>query len=119
MSEVQKTPITQVGNLTYIQPKVPSRHAERKPLVDNSTEIGGPMVLGPGKYMRHTPSGRVYPFEANGAKREDVEIFVHKADGSNQRVNKPPKPVKKGPFAHREEGVGSFDRPGDAITITN
>jgi len=80
----------------------------RPKLVDNSMEIGGLMVLKEGgKYMRHLPSGRVYPFVEDGAKREDVEIFIHHAKG-DQKINKPPKVKRPGPFSRgdAEKGAG-------------
>lgn len=93
----------------------PAPHAVRKGLVDNSLEVGAPTVLGPGLYMRHLPSGRVYPFEANGAKRDDVEIFRHMPDGTDRKIVKPQKPKSKGPFAQRERGVGAYDSPADKV----
>jgi hypothetical protein len=61
------------------------------------------------KYMRHIPSGRVYPYELNGAKRDDVEIFVHKQKG-DVKINKPPKAKSKGPF-QRDRASDAFDAP--------
>lgn len=80
----------------------------RKALVDNSLDIGGPMILGVGVYMRHIESGRVYPFEREGAKREDVEIFRRDAEGNETKIPKPKK-VKKSPF-ERDRAVG-FEAP--------
>jgi hypothetical protein len=71
--------------------------SNRKNLVDNSLDIGGPTVLSVGLYMRHIESGRVYPFEREGAKREDVEIFRRDAAGNETKIIKPKK-VKKSPF---------------------
>jgi len=89
-------------------------HNQRKALVDNSLEVGGPTVLGVGgKYMRHLPSGRVYPYEEEGAKRDDVEVFLHTAKG-DVKINKPPKPVAKGPF-QRGRKDPLFDVPGDRV----
>ncbi len=81
----------------------------RKALVDNSLDIGGPMVLGVGLYMRHLESRRVYPYEREGAKRDDVEIFKRQADGTETLIPKPKK-EKKSPF-ERDRGVGAFDTP--------
>jgi|SRR6187399_1031667 hypothetical protein len=80
----------------------------RKDLVDNSLEIGGPTVLAQGLYMRHLESGRVYPFEKEGAKREDVEIFRRDAQGNETKIVKPKK-VKKSPF-ERDRAV-NFEGP--------
>ncbi len=84
----------------------------RKALVENHLETGGEMVLGTALYMRHIPSGRVYPYEVNGAKREDVEIFKHNAEtNTDVKINKPQKAKPKGPFA-REQAIGAYDAPG-------
>jgi hypothetical protein len=80
----------------------------RKALIDNSLDIGGPMVLGQGLYMRHLESGRVYPFEKEGARREDVEIFRRDAQGNETKIIKPKK-QKKSPF-ERNRAVG-FEGP--------
>jgi hypothetical protein len=96
----------------------PAPHAVRKGLVDNSLEIGAPTVLGQGLYMRHLPSGRVYPYEQQGAKRDDVEIFKHTADGKDVKINKPAKAKAKGPFAQRERAVGAYDEPADRVLTT-
>lgn len=86
----------------------------RTKLVDNSLDTGGKMVLGiGGKYMRHIPSGRVYPYVEEGAKREDVEIFMHTAKG-DVKINKPAKKKAQGPFS-RDRAIGAFDTPGDKI----
>jgi hypothetical protein len=91
---------------------------QRQKLVDNSLEVGGEMVLGTGLYMRHLPSGRVYPFEVNGAKRDDVEIFKHNAaNNTDIKVPKPEKKKPKGPFARRDEGIGAYDVPGQNAEV--
>jgi len=95
----------------------PLAHATRKGLVDNSLEIGAPTVLGSGLYMRHLPSGRVYPYEVNGAKRDDVEIFRHMPDGRDMKIAKPAKAKPKGPF-QRERGIGAYDTPADKVLTT-
>jgi len=92
---------------------------KRTPLVDNSLDVGAPMILSPGKYMRHIPSGRIYPFEANGAKREDVELFSHREDGTNVKINKPPKQKNHGPFRRDELSRNGFDVPGANVVIIN
>lgn len=83
----------------------------RPKLVDNSMETGGKTILGNGKYMRHLPSGRVYPYEENGAKRDDVEVFVHSPKGDT-KINKPPKAKPQGPFARAKQtdNFGPTDR---------
>jgi hypothetical protein len=88
----------------------------RSKLVDNSMETGGEMKLGFGKYMRHLPSGRVYPYEENGAKRDDVEIFVHGPKGDT-KINKPPKAKPQGPFA-RSKPQDSFSATDRILDVT-
>lgn len=73
------------------------------------------MVLAEGgKYMRHMPSGRIYIWEENGAKRDDVEAFIYHKKGSTA-IKKPPKTARPGPF-QRERAVG-FDNPSDNVQI--
>ncbi len=87
---------------------------ESAELIDNSRRVGGKMVLKEGtKYMRHLPSGRVSPYEEQGAKRDDVEIFLYKKSGET-KINKPPKPKRKGPF-QRESGPGPYGTPTDRV----
>lgn len=85
----------------------------RKALVDNSLDTGGPMILGVGLYMRHLESGRVYPYEKEGAKREDVEIFRRDAAGNETKIVKPKK-VKKSPF--ERERASNFEGPAQERT---
>jgi hypothetical protein len=80
----------------------------RKNLVDNSLDIGGPTVLGQGLYMRHLESGRIYPFEKEGAKREDVEIFRRDAAGNETKIVKPKK-LRKSPF--ERDRASNFEGP--------
>jgi hypothetical protein len=77
---------------------------------------GKPRLAEGGKYMRHIPSGRVYPYEVNGAKREDVEVFIHKKTG-DQKLAKP-KVKPKGPFA-REGGANTFGGAADRVIDAN
>lgn len=80
----------------------------RKALVDNSLDTGAPMILGVGLYMRHLESGRVYPYEKEGAKREDVEVFRRDAAGKEHLIPKPKK-VKKSPF--ERDRANNFEGP--------
>ena len=88
-------------------------------LDDNSLEVGGKVILGVGgKYMRHIPSGRVYPYQEQGAKRDDVEVFVHGPKGDT-KINKPPKPKNQGPFTRAKQVddlTGPTDRILDVVT---
>jgi hypothetical protein len=88
----------------------------RSKLVDNSMETGGETKLGIGKYMRHIPSGRVYPYEENGAKRDDVEVFMHGPKGDT-KINKPPKAKPQGPFA-RAKQTGNFGQTDRILDVT-
>jgi hypothetical protein len=90
---------------------------QRQKLVDNSMDVGGEMVLKEGvKYMRHMPSGRIYPFQAGGAKLDNVELFIYHKNG-DQKVNKPVKKKPAGPFtrqAPQDTFEGGQDRVLDA-----
>lgn len=79
---------------------------------ETTINVNKDMRLGNGKYMRHIPSGRVYPYEENGAKRDDVELFTHSPKGDT-KIAKPAKPKASGPF--RRSVADNLESAGDRI----
>jgi hypothetical protein len=78
---------------------------------DVEIDVNKGIKLGEGMYMRHIPSGRVYPYEANGAKNDDVEVFKHTAKGD---IKIPKEGSKKLQAPLKKRNVS-----GDMVTFTN
>jgi hypothetical protein len=82
-------------------------------MIDRTAEVdvNKDIRLGEGLYMRHLPSGRVYPYEENGAKSDDVEVFKHTAKG-DVKIPKGPSPKLKAPLTRKKPS-------GDTVVFTN